>query len=85
MNESAQIAIDIATNRDSGPRSDWSDWSLVDDDAFQQLVARVEALEHSDSAPSGESGCCHDSGWHEEDARLLMERFHHLVQRVEEL
>ena len=34
MNESGQVAIDIATNRDNGPRSDWSDWSLVDDDAF---------------------------------------------------
>ncbi|MDA8609374.1 hypothetical protein N9L19_00505 [bacterium] len=85
MNESAQVAIDIATNRDNAPRSEWSDWSLVDDDAFQQLVARVEVLELSGSTLSSDHEGCQDSGWHEEDARLLMEQVHHLTQRVEEL
>ena len=50
----------------------------------------MDALANVDSTPSGESGCYQEShfgasGWHEEDARLLMEQYHHLLQRVEEL
>ena len=41
MNESAQVAIDIATNRDNEPRSDWSDWSLVEDEYFQLSLIHI--------------------------------------------
>ena len=85
MNESAQVAIDIATNRENEHRSDWSDWSLVEDDDFQQLVARAQTLENSGPTPSSGHEFRRGTSEREEDKRLLMEQFHHLVQRVEEL
>ena len=58
--ESVEVAMDFVKKRNNGPQSDRSEWSLVDCDELQQLVARIEALEHSAAAPSGALGCDHD-------------------------
>ena len=78
VGDSAQLAMEqVAANQRVNP-SEWSDWPLVDCDEFQELVARVGALESG--APSGPHLRTPDC-----EAELLMERLHHLTERVAEL
>ena len=46
--DSAQVAMEHLAELQHKSQSDWSDWSLVDSEEYQELKARVEALEAGD-------------------------------------
>ena len=46
---SAHEAMNHVRELEQRPQSDWSDWSLLDHEEFQELKARVEALEAGSS------------------------------------